>query len=91
MSDAQYWVYVLRNPASKLYIGLTEDVACRLEQHNSGVSKWTKKHGPWKLAWQKGPMALGEARKLENLLKRQKGGTGFYKLTGLQPCSSSGS
>ena len=28
-------------------------------------------------------MSLSEARKLENLLKRQKGGEGFYKITGL--------
>jgi hypothetical protein len=26
---------------------------------------------------------LGDARNLENLLKRQKGGVGFYRLTGL--------
>ncbi len=78
-----YWVYVLRNPAGKYYIGLTNDVARRLEQHNSGQSKWTKKHGPWKLAWQQGPMTLGDARKLENWLKRQKGGVGFHGFTGL--------
>jgi hypothetical protein len=28
-------------------------------------------------------MPLGDARKLENLLKRQKGGAGFYRITGL--------
>jgi hypothetical protein len=28
-------------------------------------------------------MALGDARKLENLLKRQKGGRGLYELTGM--------
>jgi hypothetical protein len=33
--------------------------------------------------WQSDALALGEARKLENLLKRQKGGAGLYRLTGL--------
>lgn len=28
-------------------------------------------------------MSLTEARKLENILKRQKGGVGFFKITGL--------
>jgi putative endonuclease len=91
MATENYWVYVLRNPVGKSYIGLTDDVILRLEQHNSGVSKWTKKHRPWEVIWQKGPMPLTEARKLENWLKHQRGGNGFYTFTGLQPGSSSGS
>ncbi|MES1168151.1 MAG: GIY-YIG nuclease family protein, partial [Oleiharenicola lentus] len=43
----QYQVYVLRNPNGRLYIGVTENVAARLEQHNAGESKWTAKFGPW--------------------------------------------
>ena len=82
-SPVGYYVYVLRNPSSKLYVGLTENVLHRLDQHNSGVSTWTRARGPWSLIWESGPMSLSEARKLENLLKRQKGGEGFYKITGL--------
>ena len=89
MSDRRYWVYVLRNLSGKFYIGLTDDLQRRLTEHNTGASKWTKKHGPWMLVWQKGPKSLTDARKLENWLKRQKGGNGFYELTGLR--SSSGS
>jgi putative endonuclease len=89
MTNDNYSVYVLRNPAGKFYIGLTEDVTRRLTDHNTGQSKWTNKYGPWELAWQKGPMTLMEARKLENWLKRQKGGIGFHAFTGLR--SSSGS
>lgn len=84
MTCNQYWTYMLRNPAGKFYIGLTEDPQGRLEQHNSGRSKWTKNRGPWKLIWQQGPMSLTEARKLENRLKRQRGGRGLFSLTGLQ-------
>jgi putative endonuclease len=78
-----YRVYVIQNPAGKFYIGLSEDVDVRVQQHNDGVSKWTKGKGPWVLRWTSEAMSVGEARKLENLLKRQKGGQGFYNLTGL--------
>ncbi len=87
--DTAYQVYVVQNPGGKFYIGLTNDVARRLNDHNTGLSKWTSKFRPWKLVWQKGPMSLGAARKLESLLKRQKGGVGFYTLTGLRNSSGS--
>ncbi len=35
-------------------------------------------------------MSITEAHKLENLLQRQKSGSGFYKITNL-PCSSGSS
>jgi putative endonuclease len=76
-------VYLLQNPNGHNYIGLSADVPRRLAQHNSGVSEWTRVRGPWKLRWQSGPLNLTDARRLENLLKRQKGGTGLYRLTGL--------
>ena len=84
-----YQVYVLRNVAGKFYIGLSENVQARLQQHNQGISKWTRYRGPWSLVWESGSLTLTEARKLENRLKRQKGGAGFRGLTGLP--SSSGS
>ena len=49
MATEIYWVYVLRNPTGKLYVGLTEDVARRLNDHNTRQSKWTNKCGPWAL------------------------------------------
>jgi len=81
---SRYFVYVLRNPAGLHYIGLSEDPLRRLEQHNSGNSRWTRNRGPWVIIWTRGGMTLAEARKLENELKKQKGGDGFYQLTGLE-------
>ena len=89
MVAEKYFVYVLRNATGKYYIGITEDVAGRLEQHNSGCSKWTSRFKPWELTWWRGPMAVSEARKLENRLKRQKGGDGFFNMTGLRRSSGS--
>ena len=84
-----YQVYVIQNSQDQHYIGLSENIHHRLIDHNSGTSKWTKNKGPWILVWNSHQMSLSDARKLENLLKRQKGGLGFFKLTGLKRSSGS--
>jgi putative endonuclease len=79
-----YWCYVIySSPRGQYYIGVTDDVSRRVQEHNNGISKWTKGKGPWQLEVSKEFISLGEARKFENLLKRQKGGDGFYQLTGI--------
>ena len=80
---APYRVYVLENNAGRFYIGVTADVANRLAEHNAGSSRWTRGKGPWVLVWQSEELSLSAARRLENALKRQKRGSGFYKMTGL--------
>ena len=44
-----YFVYVLRNPEGRLYVGYKADLARRLAEHASGMARWTKTRGPWKL------------------------------------------
>ena len=78
-----YRVYVVQNREGKFYIGLSEDVGRRIDQHNRGDSKWTREKGPWTLRWQSAEMNLSDARKFELVLKRQKGGDGFYRMIGL--------
>src|SRR6059058_4322968 len=77
---AAYRVYVLQNREGRFYIGITDDVARRMGQHHAGESRWTKGRGPWRLAWQSEQLSLSDARKLENRLKRQGRGTGFYSI-----------
>ena len=72
-----YQVYILQNAIGKRYIGISENPGKRLLQHNSGQSKWTANFRPWHLEWLSRPLNLSAARKLENLLKRQKGGNGL--------------
>ena len=96
MSDGTpYWCYVLWSPVGdRFYIGVTDALQRRLRDHNTGVSRWTKRYaGTWELAWQRQFASLEEARTFENLLKRQKGGDGFFSLTDLRPTDfrSSGS
>ncbi|MCD6050439.1 MAG: catalytic domain protein [Verrucomicrobia bacterium] len=85
----KYQVYVIQNAEGRFYIGLSEDVAQRLSDHNRGVSKWTKSRGPWRLVWNSEAMTVGEAKKLESLLKKQKGGDGFYRMIGLRRSAGS--
>jgi putative endonuclease len=80
----EYFVYVLQNHEGRFYIGLTENVGVRLSQHNSGKSRWSKNKGPWSLVWTSKALSLSNARKLENQLKRQGRGSGFYSITGLK-------
>src|SRR5689334_14077163 len=62
---------------------MTTDLKRRLQDHNSAISKWTKYRGPWKLVWSQVCSSISEARKLENKLKRQGRGSGFYRMIGL--------
>ena len=86
---AGYRVYVLENCEAKFYTGLSEGVARRVEQHNTGQSRWTKGRDPWTIVWQSDELSLSEARKLENRLKRQKGGHGLLHLLGVPRSSGS--
>jgi putative endonuclease len=76
-ADKTYQVYVIQNLAGKFYIGLSEDVRVRLQQHNEGVSTWTRSHRPWTLVWMSELLSLTEARKLETLLNDKRAEWGF--------------
>jgi putative endonuclease len=81
MPDSKtYTVYLIVNQAGRRYIGLSECIFKRLDDHNKGRSVYTAKYRPWKLVWNSLPLTLREARKLENLLKKQKGGVGLEAL-----------
>ena len=46
-----YIVYILvsKKYADRIYIGLTENVLQRVNEHNIGKSSYTKKYAPWEL------------------------------------------
>jgi predicted GIY-YIG superfamily endonuclease len=49
-----FWVYILQNPNGLFYIGHTDDLAIRVANHNRTdkiAGKFTRKNGPWILAW----------------------------------------
>jgi len=78
-----YFLYVLWSDAgSRFYLGISEDAQRRLQQHNSGGSVWTSRYSDWRLVHVEQYLSYSQARKRELVLKKQKGGSGFYKLLG---------
>ena len=72
----------------RFYIGISEDPAKRLEQHNGEERLgWTHRHRPWALVHSERHDSYTDARRRERHLKRQKGGTGFFAMTGLDPAN----
>jgi putative endonuclease len=68
------WVYVLwSDRLRKRYVGCTEDVAKRLEEHNAGRTPFTRRGIPWALIHSEVIETLGEARKREQFLKSGAG------------------
>ena len=45
-----YYVYVIVNESSEIYIGFTSDLQNRLEKHNAGGNTSTKGH-KWRYAY----------------------------------------
>ena len=70
-----YRVYLIENLQARRYIGISSDVPTRLDQHNRGESRWTAKFRPWTIKWTSREFDLTQARKLETLMKKQKGGS----------------
>ena len=73
-----FWVYVIRSEASgRLYIGQTDDLHGRLQQHNtpeSNRSLFTKRHpGPWSLVHSERFPSRAQAMARERFLKSGQG------------------
>ncbi|MBE0572266.1 MAG: GIY-YIG nuclease family protein [Ignavibacteriaceae bacterium] len=65
-----YSVYVLfSKKLNKRYIGSTQDVDQRLNEHNLGKSKFTSGGIPWELIYNESFSTNSEARKRESFLK----------------------
>ena len=49
--DKMWYVYILKSvkDSHKTYIGITENVKKRLEEHNSNTQPYTKRYSPWRV------------------------------------------
>src|SRR5438876_89059 len=83
-----YRVYVIQNREGKFYIGLTDDVGRRINQHNMGGSRWTRGKGPWTLRSEEDTSELQSPGQLECWLQSEKGVDVFYPMVGLSRFSS---
>ena len=69
-----YFVYVIYSTVfERHYVGLSQDVHKRLQEHNSGNTKSTKGFVPWIIIHTETYATLAEARKREKYLKSAAG------------------
>jgi len=70
-----YCVYILQSiKTGGLYIGHTDNLARRLEEHNTGRGgKYTRQNGPWKLVHSEHQPDRSSAAKRERYLKSTAG------------------
>lgn len=65
-----YYVYIIKSKANgELYIGSTNNVKKRLDEHDLGKERATKKYKPWKIAYLEGYFSENDARSREHNLK----------------------
>jgi len=70
-----YYTYIIESAADggHYYVGSTENLPLRLEDHNAGRSAHTAKHRPWKLAWYCAFRNRSKAETFERYLKSASG------------------
>jgi len=69
-----YYVYVLQSLKNKsLYIGYTQDLRERFQEHNRGRNFSTKPSRPWKLIHYEAYLDEDDARRREKYLKTNQG------------------
>ena len=70
-----FWVYILRNPEGRFYIGHTDNLAARITSHNRTdkiSGKFARKQGPWVLAWSEEHPSRSSAMRREREIKNWK-------------------
>lgn len=68
-----YYTYILKSKRdNSYYIGQTQDIKERLEEHNQGLSKSTKSKRPYQLEYHKAFDTRKEAIRYERCLKSLK-------------------
>ena len=67
-----FYAYILYNSIkNRFYTGQTEDIAARLQGHNSGKVKSTKSGAPWKLKHHEAFATRTEAVRKEMQIKKR--------------------
>jgi len=74
-----FYVYILYSEKfDRFYIGQTNNLTVRINQHNSGEVKSTKHYIPWKIVYKESFETRKEAMQRERFLKKQRN-KNFYK------------
>ena len=64
-----FTIYVIRSAHGRRYIGYTENLARRLNQHNTGMSRFTSRDSNWQLVYKEEYPTRAEAIGREKWLK----------------------
>jgi len=73
-ANIMFAVYAIKSLSSnRIYIGQTNDVWRRLDEHNRGIVRSTKMVKPWEIVAIQMVKNRSEARWIEKRLKRSKG------------------
>ena len=68
-----YFVYILKSQKERTYyIGQTENIENRVNEHNRGKSAYTRRKAPWDLVHVEEFDTRSEAMKREHEIKKQK-------------------
>ena len=69
-----YYTYILKSKKDgNIYTGYTQDLRKRLNQHNKGLSTYTKGRGPFILIYYEGCLLESKARSRELFFKTGMG------------------
>ncbi len=75
------YLYIIQSQSTnRYYIGVSENVENRLNQHNSGNTRSTRNKGPWKLNFAQKFANKKEAMAEERKLKKWKSRTILEKI-----------
>jgi len=76
-----FYVYVIKSKQGRYYIGSTENLEKRIDQHNSKSYRgWTNRFDDWKLVYSESFQTRKDALSRERQIKKMKGGNAFKKL-----------
>ncbi|MGM5469419.1 GIY-YIG nuclease family protein [Flavobacteriaceae bacterium LMO-SS05] len=68
-----FYVYIIESEKDhSFYIGQTNDLEKRIENHNQGLSAYTRKKAPWKIVYNEIYKTRSEAIVRERFLKKQR-------------------
>lgn len=68
-----FYIYILKSEKSgKYYVGCSNNIERRLQEHNNGLSKYTRLNKPWILVYKEQFNNLSEARLREKQIKSWK-------------------
>jgi len=81
-----YYTYILRSQHfQRYYVGSTQAVEKRLQEHNSGKSNSTRAGVPWELIYTKGFETRSEAMMHERKIKARGAGRYLADIEHLSP------